>query len=319
MMIARGETSGRESLDDFSRMLPHESWIAGRFGLTRPAGIDDSPPAAAAIMRGLGLEAETGHWFVLHPVHIHIARDHLVLTDIRQLALSDMESRLLFDDALPLFREAGLDARYGDPYTWFLRADDWRELRTATPDAAGGHNIDIWMPKGEGERAWRKVQNEVQMQWHVHAVNAAREAAGKRVVNSLWLWGGTSAGTAVAAAPYQHALDLPGWMGALGRTCPRHADDGDANAVLASPGEHIVAGTERLVQPAFAQDWGEWLARMHALEVDWFAPLLDALKAGKIDHLRLILSHNTGLVEFSIGRLGLRKFWIGPSLKRLTQ
>jgi hypothetical protein len=32
--------------------------------------------------------------------------------------------------------------------------------------------------------------NEVQMFLHGHPVNEAREACGKPVVNSLWLWGG---------------------------------------------------------------------------------------------------------------------------------
>jgi hypothetical protein len=319
MLLSRAKPLVHRNFDDFSRALPHEIWLAERFGLADGMHVDNSPPVAHAAMQSRGLQADAGHWFILHPVHIHIARDHLVLTDVNQLALSDMESRLLFEEALPLVEEAGMEARYGDPHTWFLRADAWAGLQTATPDAAGGHNIDIWMPKGEGERAWRKLQNEIQMQWHTHAVNAAREAAGKRLINSLWLWGGAPAAPAKHEAPYGYTVNLPGWSAALGCLCRHHAENGTVGDVIASHSAHVLASSDGLIASAFAADWGAWLAHMQALESDWFAPLLAALKNGKIDHLRLILSHNTGLKEFSINRFGLRKFWIAPALTPLIR
>lgn len=319
MLLSRGKLMANRSFDDFSRALPHEYWLAERFGLGRGLQADTSPPVAAALMHALGLNTLAGHWFVLHPVHIHIARDHLVLTDMKQLALSDTESRQLFEEAQTLIRESGLEARYGDVHTWFLRADDWSDLQTATPDAASGHNIDIWMPKGEGERAWRKLQNEIQMHWHTHAVNAVRETTGSRSVNSLWLWGGASTNSTTPSAPYSHAFNLPRWAATLARLCADSAVDVDVDHAISSAPATTLTSTESLVEPAFAEDWGTWLAQLNMLEIDWFAPLLTALKAGKIDHLRLILSHNTGLKEFSIDRSALRKFWIGASLNRLAQ
>jgi len=318
-LASRGNSSGRRNFDDFSRTLPHERWIAERFGIAGAADTDNSPAIATSAMCSVGVAAESGYWFILHPVHIHIARDHLVLTDVRQLALSDTESRLLFEDALPLLQESGLDARYGDAHTWFLRADDWASLHTATPDAAGGHNIDIWMPKGEGERAWRKVQNEIQMQWHTHAVNSARENSGAKLVNSLWLWGGASHASTPVSAPYDHIVNLPRWTSMLGALARNHDTYGNVGNVLASSSSHILAGSDALIDAAFAADWGTWLANMQALDAEWLAPLLAALKSGQIDQLRLILSHNTGLIEFSVNRSGLRKFWIRPSLGGLAQ
>jgi hypothetical protein len=319
MMIGRGRIAARRNFDDFSRSLPHETWLAEHFGLDTGADIDSSPKAAIAAMKSFGLEAQAGHWFILHPVHIHIARDHLVLTDMRRLALSDIESRLLFEEALPFVQEAGLELRYGDALSWFLRADAWQGLQTATPDAAGGHNVDIWMPRGEGERAWRKLQNEIQMQWHAHAVNASRETTGGPVVNSLWLWGGATAAPANARIDHDMTLGLTGWAGMLARSNDNVAHARDLDAALSSSATRILAATDTLIEPAFAEDWGSWLARLHALETDWFAPLLAALKAGKIDHLRLILSHNTNLTEFSIDRTALRKFWASASLRRIAQ
>lgn len=315
LIAARAKASPRRDFDDFARTLPHERWLAEQFGIA--AGDDDSLPVAAAAMRRHGIEAEAGTWFIVHPVHLHIARDHLVLTDLRQLQLGDDEAQVLFAAARPLFAEAGMDLRYGDARTWFVRRDDWRGLQTATPDAATGHNIDIWMPRGEQARAWRKVQNEVQMQWHQHAANAAREARGAKPVNSLWLWGAADAAAGLPSPRHAGAFNFHGWSEALAHRCPRHAQGQRAQDVLAAPDDALVL-CDALVEPAYAQDWSEWLARMEALEAEWLAPLLDALKRGGIGSLRLVLSHTTGLVELPVDRLGLRKFWSQPSLTRLA-
>src|SRR5690606_5161801 len=124
----------RES-DPFARALPHETWLAARFGLAGQAMPDSSPPLAAAAMRAFGLDADDGTWFLLSPVHLHIARDHLVLTDQRRLELPEAEARLLFEEARDVFEEVGHTLLYGDARNWFLRADQWSELSTATLDA----------------------------------------------------------------------------------------------------------------------------------------------------------------------------------------
>lgn len=315
MIIGRAQAVPRRNFDDFSRILPHERWLADQFGLTPDA--HDNLPAAVAAMQRHGMHDDAGDWFIVQPVHLHIARDHLVLTDLRQLNLDDDEARALFAAAEPSFTEAGMELRYGDARTWFVRRDDWQDMQTATPEAATGHNIDIWMPQGAQARAWRKVQNEVQMEWHVHAVNAAREERGAKPVNSLWLWGRAQASAALPQPRHAVAFNLAGWAEALAHRCTLHATGVTAKDAIDAPGETLTV-CDDLVEAALAQDWSEWLARMQTLEAEWLAPMLDALKAGKIGRLRVILTHNTGLAEFSINRLGLYKFWSQPSLARLA-
>jgi hypothetical protein len=317
-LISRAKALPREVHDDFARALPHERWMAARFGLAAEHADKTSPRIADVAMQACGLQTQAGFWFLLQPVHIHFARDHLVLTDMRQLALPEAESRILFDIAQPLFAEAGFDVRYGDTRRWFLRADHWSELATATPDAATGHNIDIWMPRGAAERDWRKVQNEVQMHWHAHPVNTARESRGEKSVNSLWLWGGAPAPLAMPAPPYHDAFNLPDWLHGVAHGGIRLAVCDDAQDVIAATSAGSLVMLDALLEPALGEDWNEWLVRLHQLEARWFGPLLDALKSGKIDQLTLILTHNTGLAEFPVSRLALRKFWIPPSLTRLA-
>lgn len=313
------------SFNEFSRALPHETWSAQRFGLNPelPAEslaelqADTSPPLAASALRSFGLAADTGFWFVIQPVHIHIARDHLVLTDLRQLQLAEPEARRLFEVARALFEQDGRQLLYGNPSTWFARADDWSELQTATPDAACGRSIDIWMPKGNGERQWRKLQNEVQMEWFAHPVNEERQARGAKPVNSIWLWGGAPAALAARANGYQSAFNLPDGMAAYRLSDAMRQQAGSAEQVLAAATGHSLLVLDALLEAALANDWSYWLERMHALEQDWFGPLLQALQAGQLERLTLICSNGTHLVEASSSTRSLKKFWVKPSLARL--
>ncbi|HYC42196.1 MAG TPA: hypothetical protein VEB70_04320 [Noviherbaspirillum sp.] len=302
---------------EFQRALPHELWMARQFGMEDGLRKNGSAPIAWALMAAMRITPRPGAWFVLQPVHIHIARDHLVLTDPRQLELSDEESRTLFDVAAPLFAEAGKQLLYGDASTWFVEAEDWRGLVTSSPDAASGHNIDIWMPKGERERDWRKVQNDVQMHWFDHAVNEAREARRLKPVNSVWLWGGPAHCTSDRTRHYDMAFNLSGSMQAFRGLVPGYAEAADGTTLLSSAAGRNMLLLDDLLEPALANDWARWLANMQHLEDTWFTPLLHALKSGKIDRLSLITTHDSRISRFTATRLSLRKFWVKPSLASL--
>jgi hypothetical protein len=317
LLAARAKAGRLQVNDGFARALPHEAWLAGRFSLQAGLADGGSPPVAPAAMAACGLEAGQGRWFMLQPAHLHVARDHLVLTDPRQLPLDEHDSRKLFDSARALLAEVGVPLLYGDARTWFLRAGDWRGLQTSTVDAACGHNIDIWMPKGPDERAWRKLQNEVQMEWHAHPVNEAREARGFKPVNSVWLWGGGEPGADVPASDYSHAWGLGGWTGALAASVPAASAQADAASVIGAAPTRGLLMVDTLTAPALAGDWSAWLDAWHAIEADWLAPLLAALQAGKLDALTLVLGDGTRLLDLAASRASLRKFWVQPSLARL--
>jgi hypothetical protein len=310
MLLARASAAPIVEFDAFARALPHEQWLAEKFGFTVPE--ESSPPVAAAAMARFGLKPEAGVWFMLQPVHFHITRDHLVLTDTRRLTLSDADARSLFATAQTSFEAVGFPLLYGDAGHWFMRADAWAGLQTATPDAACGHNIDIWMPQGAHARDWRKLQNEVQMDWHAGAVNAAREMQGLKPINSLWLWGVAQAGSD-SIHSYDAVANLQGWTRALAPT-----QEITLSALLAQPAASALYADDTLAEAALGGDWAEWLQRLQLLERDCFAPLLAALKSGRLDELRLCMTHNTRLAQFHVSRNNLRKFWRAPSLSRLA-
>lgn len=316
-LISRTASRRHDEFDPFSRSLPHEVWLARRFGLKEDPARHGSLPVAGRVMQNYGLAATAGTWFLLHPIHLHIARDHLVLTNQRRLSLSEDESRALFNTASALFEESGKTLLYGDTHTWFVRADGWEDMLTATPDAAAGRNIDIWLPQGHTAREWRKLQNEIQMHWHGHAVNAEREARGEKPVNSVWMWGGAAAASSFSAAPYGKMVNLSGWAGMLAPPSAAHETNHTAEQIIAAAPARGLIFLEQLMEPALSADWSEWINRLQELESEWFAPIFKAAKAGTINTVSLILSDGSRLSAFTCGKTSLRKFWIKPTLANL--
>jgi hypothetical protein len=327
-LLSRTSEHVLRPLDGAARVLPHELWIARTLGLANGA----APGLAASAMRGYGLDPQDGTWFVVNPGHIQIAHSHLMLVETRQLGLGEQDSRALFEIARACCEEAGHGLLYGAPDTWFLRADDWDGIHTASPDAAVGMNLTDWVPTGAQSRAFRKLQNEVQVSWYTHPVNTAREARGQAPVNAIWPWAAASvasehaqmlvarAAGKLAPRPAVSTYDTPGWLTAL---ADQRLDslDGivdrltDAGADAASNGRLLACGNA--AAPAIAADWYGWLQEMHRLEEALFAPLLEAVKQGRIKRLRLVLSHRDALLESTTTPMAQRKFWRRPTLEAL--
>ena len=289
------------------RQLPHEPWLGLALG-----GIEPFPAFARMAMRGAGIDPGDGYWFLVHPTHIEIARSHLLVNDVRQLGLAEAHSRALFETARPYFEDSGYTLAYADATTWFLRADDWKDLNTASPDAAAGLDISFFMPEGQSAPRFRKLQNEIQMLWHEHPANLERAAKGQAAVNAFWPWAANGNRAAKGATlitsgaqPWLDKLAAGTGGGAL-----------DAAAVLAGSGTRIVY-CDQLSAPAIAGDWSAWIHAMNALENAWFAPVLAALKAGSVERVSVVLSGRETLLETTTNRLAQRKFWRRATLDKL--
>ncbi|MFZ6817830.1 hypothetical protein [Undibacterium sp. Ji22W] len=278
--------------DEFARQLPHEDWLARDF--ETPHNNASSPALTHQRMQELGIQMSSGYWFTLSPIHIHIARDHMVMTDQRRLDINDLESHDLFEAAREICEELGKSLLYGDAKTWFLRADDWRSLQTASLDAAAGHNMEIWIAKGEQEVAWRKLQNEIQMLWHIHPVNHAREEKGRNTINSVWLHSGSAEVHTNRSQRNLQRFDAINYQN-------------DSASIL----------VEDLLEPALNSDWGNWLACINQVENNWFKPALNALQNKQIKSLKLVLSDGQRLCQISCRAPQAWKFWRKPNLQFL--
>ncbi len=303
-LLGHAKTAISHEFDEHARQLPHEHWLTRSFSenQTRTASIDtrgNSPALSHFYMQQHGVCPEQGYWFTLSPVHIHVARDHLVMTDPRRLPMSEEESRALFAAAQPLCQELGHELVYGEGRTWFLRADQWRTLATASLSAASGHNMDIWIAQGENAVAWRKLQNEIQMLWHMHPVNQNREALGINTINSLWLHSGSA------------ALQKPTYE--FGMTA--------FNAALSSGKEFQGKGVvlDDLAESSLNSDWGSWLTGMQDLEKSCFSPILQALRDQKMRAVNLVFSNTQRLCVIECRSPQRWKMWRKPSLQMLVE
>jgi len=165
--------------------LPHERFLLG-----------NAVAIAPVLLLGQSNQAFNPQEYIacLQPVHLHATRDHLVLMSQDQVDLTTEESQLLLKSALP-FIEEDFQSKvlFQGQHYWFIPAGPFTNLSTHSVDQAHGRNIDWWMPRDSHEsgiaRRWRKLQNEIQMLWHIDPVNESREQRGLPSINSLWISG----------------------------------------------------------------------------------------------------------------------------------
>jgi len=240
-------------------------------------------------------------------VHLRAARDRLILVPNQALAVTVAEADALAGTLAPLL--TGKFTLYPlNPDQWCLRAEteDESDAGIAAPIELAGADVDPRLPAMQ----WHALLTELQMALHQHPVNTAREARGEPAINSLWLWG---AGTlpAAARAPWQSvSAEDPVALGLARLAGVRHRAPGSGAAgwLERAPedGRHLVVldslrGARALGGPdALA-------ARLRALDRDWFAPLLAALKGGRIGMVTVDVPE--AAVSFETVRGDLRRFW----------
>ena len=178
IVIADSETE--ESLD---RGLPYEKFLLG-----------DRNASAPLELRSLGhVFTDSSCIARIEPVHIHAARDHLVLTNTSILDITQDESDALFDSVKDIFAEMASITHRPYPGRWFIETSAMNTLSTVSTQQAEGRNIDHWMPCDTTTpgvaRQWRKWQNEIQMIWFNHPINEARQDRDMLPVNSVWISG----------------------------------------------------------------------------------------------------------------------------------
>jgi hypothetical protein len=185
-LLLSGDDAVADSLQTVpTQGLPHERFLLG-----------DSVPAAPFALLGLqgGVIDSNAVLACTQPVHLHATRDHLVLMHPDHIALTAAESAALLAEAKPILQdEFKAEIIAADPCHWFIKPAHFASLATHSVDQAHGRNIDWWLPRDTVEigtaRAWRKLQNEIQMLWHISPINEARQASGLPAINSIWISG----------------------------------------------------------------------------------------------------------------------------------
>ena len=177
-ILLSGEDQFDHALERAPKALPHERYLIG-----------DSFALGSALHQNPNDQVQ----LCIEPVHLHATRDHLVLLPLSELAIPQNEVTVLMEEANTIFGEEGMTPISNHGHAWVYAASDYASLYTHSVAQAKGRNIDWWLPKdtvvpGLAKR-WRKIQNEIQMRWHIHPMNEAREAQGLPRINSVWIYG----------------------------------------------------------------------------------------------------------------------------------
>lgn len=246
-----------------------EAWLSEAFEL------GDGPfPAGALTLLGCGDEPGEATWARADPTHLRFFRDHFATVPGETFEVQREEADALCE-ALSRHFAAQLEFRACEPRRWCARL-----FNDAAPNDA--------------------LVNEVQMLLHAHPLNEAREARGELTINSVRFWGAGQA--------------------------PRRAQCRWQSVAAADPavrGAARLAGTRHRALPGSAPEWldrlpedGRHLALLDArdtaladLERDWFAPLLAALRSGRIGMVTLHAVDGSEEVSFETIRGDLRRFW----------
>ncbi len=251
--------------ESFDRGLPYEKFLLGSQNASAPLELQS---------HGISVHPETCIARI-EPIHIHAARDHLVLTSTQILDIQASEADALFDSVKEIFAEMSTVTHRAMPHKWFIESPALETLSTVSTAQAEGRNIDHWMPSDtsvEGvARQWRKWQNEIQMIWFNHPVNEARQAEGMLSINSVWISGN---GKLADIKPDERLLQAKQW----------HSSDGCLNLLASHFQKPHVTSLNHLT-------WGHAISLLSAtdpaLQLVW-QQACEALINHQIEEIELI-------------------------------
>jgi len=276
--------------------LPLEALLCSQSGLLAAPEYPIAAIAAAAD----GLDVGTDYWLRAEPVHLVLQRDSFSLSEPCPLTVAHEHAQAMIASLNAHFVTDGLKFAIGESGAWYLSLTQPPSINTALPAMAMGKNVAHFMPQGADANRWVAYLNEVQMLLHVHAANAAREAAGEVAINSIWLSGGGVMPPSLAAN-LDCDIDAVVGSGALYKGLAKHS-----GFVRHEP---LTTLRSVITQLAGCAHVRVQLAHDALLAEDNFQVLLEGLKKRTITQLVLNLACYDQTLVATIKPLDLYKFW----------
>lgn len=311
--LARGATVGPlQALPwELSPGAAHLHWLWRHFGG------EDLPITAPYAWRALGGPPLATELWSCRPAHCALARDHMALEalDAAAPSLLELEARV------PTLREAasatGCVLQELDEHWFLARAQPW-DLQVRAWESQLDQAIGPESASGTAVLAWRRLSNDVQMQWEVAGLNAEREAAGRPTFNTVWIDGGGPWRRLRPSAVRAVMSDDPavrGW--ALAAGLPETAVTRLQERWPEGPRGDRLAVLPDLLPAWRLRDWGHWLACLPALEARIAGLVAQARAAGETE-LRLVATGAEHARELVHAPAGWR-VWRGWREARLAE
>lgn len=303
-----------------------ESAISYEHLLARLLGMEGHPSLTFAALRRFGEESGSehaqgktkAHWLCADPVNLSFIGDHVLLDEFGgdEGEIDAAEVAALIATLNEDFADLGHFSA-ATPTRWYLRMErPAKALFFPLGDVVCRPVRDFLPTGGEGEegddRHWRHMLNEIQVMLHNHPVNIAREANGRRLINSLWFWGnGAQSKFAPSGTPRFAVQAFDPMARGLARAAGIEPDAPDVNQALRA---NTLVVLDTLALPVRRLDLARWQDALAALERDWFAPIARALGRGVFRHFALHVPGERAGFSLTLGIGAHWRFWRKPLL-----
>ncbi len=237
------------------------------------------------------------------PVHLRADGMQLRLFSGKHVAPNADEADKLIKELNLYFPDCEF-CRGRDASRWYIRFAEPLNFDARTPFQMHQQIIDDELPTGRDAKKIHTLLNEFQMMMHQSEVNQLREAAGKPVLNSVWIWGG---GEQFASQAGHHirlyggdflTRALANQCGINSQATPYAIEEVDG---LSDPYHKVIFlndPTESLTAESKPLELDE-------LERNWCKPLVNTLKRGKLKQLQIVDNYR----RLEVSHLDVWKFW----------
>lgn len=271
--------------------------------LWRQFGGEGLPVTAPYAWRARGGPALATQLWACRPAHCALGRDHMALAALDADPPSPAEIEVRVTALREAAAAAGCVLQELDEHWFLARTQAW-DLQVRTWESQLDLAIGPESASGAAVLAWRRLTNEVQMNWEVAGLNAEREAADRPTINTVWIDGG-GVWRRLRPTPVRVVMSdeaaVRGW--ALAAGLPEAAV-----TPLRERWPEAARGSRLAVLPDLLpawrlRDWGQWLACLPALEARVTALVEQARAAGETE-IRLVATgaeHARELIHIPAG------------------
>ena len=287
----------------------YDAQLCALFGL--PTSKEHDLPLAA--LRHFGFSRRFGPEYLLcaDPVHLRADMTQIVLLDSSQLSHTEEESKFLIRLFNAHFGSEGFHLEADSVEQWYLRLDTPQSVITQPLREVRGNDINKYLPCGARAMYWQGILNETQMLYHNASLDRLRESSAARPINSLWFYG---AGTLPrikkngcsglwSQDPLAYGLCLLAGVDVQPLPC------GFERLLTHDPRGIQLVCLDCLATYSSYGDIPAWQQAMQQLEINWFAPLAQALRQGIVGECTLWDCCGQG---FRLGAADRWKFWRKP-------